>query len=56
MPDYSLIMGDPAKTIMDIRKYVVLGKGRLYPWMTRFSKGMPWEKIGYEKWVCNPNK
>jgi acetyltransferase-like isoleucine patch superfamily enzyme len=50
-PDYSLIIGDPAKLIMDIRKYVVLGKGKLYPWMNRFSRGMPWEGIGYEAWM-----
>ncbi len=49
--DFSLIMGDPAKMVMDIRDYVVLGKGRLYPWMNRFSRGMPWEKMGYEKWI-----
>ena len=49
--DYSLVMGNPAKSIMDIRKYVVLGKGRLYPWMYRFERGMPWENIGYENWM-----
>jgi acetyltransferase-like isoleucine patch superfamily enzyme len=49
-PDYSLIMGNPAKLKMDIRDYVALGRGRLYPWMTRFSRGMPWEKEGYEVW------
>jgi len=49
--DYSFVMGNPAKLIMDIRKYVMLGKGRLYPWMYRFSRGMPWENIGYENWM-----
>jgi acetyltransferase-like isoleucine patch superfamily enzyme len=49
-PDYSLVMGDPAKLVMDIRNYVVLGKGRLYPWMNRFSRGMPWEDLGFEVW------
>jgi acetyltransferase-like isoleucine patch superfamily enzyme len=51
VPDYSLVMGNPAELVMDIRKYVILGKGKLYPWMYRFSKGMPWEKIGYEAWL-----
>ena len=49
--DFSLVMGDPAKVVMDIRKYVILGKGKLYPWMYRFSREMPWEKMGYEKWM-----
>jgi acetyltransferase-like isoleucine patch superfamily enzyme len=51
VPDFSLVMGDPAKLIMDIRKYIKLGKGKLYPWMYRFSRGMPWEEIGYEAWM-----
>lgn len=51
VPDYSLVMGNPAEVLMDIRKYAVLGKGRLYPWMHRFSRGMPWEHIGYEAWM-----
>lgn len=51
VPDYSLVMGEPAKVIMDVRKYVVLGKGHLYPWMNRFSRGMPWAAIGYEAWM-----
>lgn len=50
IPAYSLVMGNPAKLIMDIRKFVILGQGRPYPWMYRFSKGMPWDNIGYEKW------
>lgn len=53
LPDYSLAMGDPAKQIIDLRKFVILGKGKLYPWMYRFSKGMPWENIGYDKWMNN---
>jgi acetyltransferase-like isoleucine patch superfamily enzyme len=51
LPDYSLATGSPAKIIMDIRKYVIFGKGRIYPWMNRFDRGMPWEGIGYEKWM-----
>lgn len=51
IPAYSLAMGNPAKLIMDIRKFVIIGKGRLYPWMHRFTRGMPWENIGYEKWM-----
>lgn len=52
VPDFSLVMGEPAEIKMDVRKYVVLGKGHLYPWMKRFSRGMPWEKKGYEEWIA----
>jgi len=49
--DYSLVMGDPAKLVMDIREYIVLGKGHPYPWMNRFDRGMPWQGIGFETWM-----
>jgi acetyltransferase-like isoleucine patch superfamily enzyme len=49
LPDFSLASGNPL-TVRDIRKYSILGKGHVYPWMTRFDRGMPWEGIGYEEW------
>jgi len=49
--DFSLAMGDPIRVVMDIRKYVVLGKGKPYPWMYRFERGLPWEGIGYDVWI-----
>ena len=36
LPDYSLAVGDPIKVVRDLRKYVVMGKGKPYPWMHRF--------------------
>jgi acetyltransferase-like isoleucine patch superfamily enzyme len=51
IPDFSMVMGNPAKVVMDIRKFAILGIGNVYPWMYRFSKGMPWENIGYENWM-----
>jgi acetyltransferase-like isoleucine patch superfamily enzyme len=51
VPDYSLAMGDPIKIVMDIRKYVVMGKGSPYPWMNRFERGMPWEGLGFDVWI-----
>ena len=51
LEDFSFALGDPAKVIMDVRKFVVLGEGRVYPWMTRFDRGMPWEDIGYDSWI-----
>lgn len=56
LPDYSLAMGDPAKQIIDLRKFFILGKGKMYPWMYRFSRGMPWESIGYEQWMNSKNE
>jgi acetyltransferase-like isoleucine patch superfamily enzyme len=55
MPDFSLAMGDPVKVVMDIRKYVVMGKGRPYPWMDRFDRGMPWQGIGFDAWIQQQN-
>jgi acetyltransferase-like isoleucine patch superfamily enzyme len=50
VPDFSLAMGDPVRVVMDLRKYIVMGKGRPYPWMNRFDRGMPWEGMGFDKW------
>lgn len=49
--DFSFVSGNPAKILMDIRKYVVLGSGKPYPWMYHFERGMPWENIGFENWM-----
>jgi acetyltransferase-like isoleucine patch superfamily enzyme len=54
--DFSLAMGDPIKVVMDIRKYIVLGKGKPYPWMSRFDRGMPWEGMGYDTWILQGAK
>ena len=51
LDDYSLATGDPARVLMDVRKFAILGEGRPYPWMTRFDRGMPWEGIGYDVWM-----
>jgi acetyltransferase-like isoleucine patch superfamily enzyme len=51
VPDCSLAIGDPIKIVKDLRKYVVMGKGKPYPWMTRFDRGMPWQGIGFEVWA-----
>lgn len=56
VPDYSLATGDPARVVMDIRKYVALGKGKPYPWMNRFDRGMPWKGIGYDAWSKQQSK
>jgi UDP-3-O-[3-hydroxymyristoyl] glucosamine N-acyltransferase len=50
LKDFSLATGDPLK-VVDIRKYIVMGKGKVYPWMYRFDRGTPWERIGYDAWI-----
>ncbi len=56
IPDYSFAIGDPAKVMCDIRKFVVMHKGRPYPWMKRFSRGMPWDGVGYTEWLQRQTK
>jgi acetyltransferase-like isoleucine patch superfamily enzyme len=51
LQDFSLATGDPAKVVMDIRDYAVMGMGKPYPWMQRFKRGMPWEQIGFDAWI-----
>lgn len=49
--DYSLAVGVPAKTIKDVRNIKDRETGEAYyPWPLRFSRGMPWENIGFETW------
>lgn len=48
--DFSLVKGDPARFLIDIRKFMVMGKGKPYPWMQRFDRGMPWEGVGFDAW------
>ena len=50
IPSFSLAVGNPARVLMDIRRYAANGKESLYPWMTRFDRGMPWSGIGFEAW------
>lgn len=52
--DYSFINGNPAKRISDVRKvpfFNIDTKKRHYPWQYNFEKNMPWENIGYDKWI-----
>ena len=48
LPDYSFATGTPAKVLRDVRE---LGGGGQYPWMHNFERGMPWNGIGFEKWI-----
>ncbi|MEN9742676.1 MAG: hypothetical protein RLZZ65_481 [Bacteroidota bacterium] len=52
--DYMLVIGNPAKPLKDVReiKDRITGESH-YPWPYNFSRGMPWENIGYENWLSN---
>lgn len=50
--DYQLVLGVPAKSIKDVRDIKDRTTGTShYPWPLRFSRGMPWENIGFDKWI-----
>ncbi|BFO65960.1 DapH/DapD/GlmU-related protein [Chryseobacterium sp. KCF3-3] len=52
--DYSLIIGNPAKKIKDVRELKSKnGKKSHYPWPYNFSRNMPWEHEGFENWKLN---
>lgn len=54
--DYSLIIGNPAKKIKDIRELKSKETNEsYYPWPKNFTRGMPWEIIGFDEWE-NQNK
>lgn len=49
--DYSLIIGNPAKKIKDVRDLKSRETGLShYPWPQNFDRGMPWSEIGFDKW------
>lgn len=52
----SVVAGNPAKEICSIRKIKdkITGE-QVYPWRYSFTRGMPWEKIGYEDWCKSLN-
>lgn len=49
--DYQLVVGIPAKMVKDVREIKDRETGQAhYPWPYRFSRNMPWNEIGFEKW------
>jgi acetyltransferase-like isoleucine patch superfamily enzyme len=52
--DNSFALGTPAKRIGDIREIPskIYPGQKHYPWGHHFSRGMPWEKLGFEKWLA----
>ncbi len=50
--DYSLVTGNPAKFIKDVREIKSKETGKShYPWPYNFERGMPWEQIGFDQWM-----
>lgn len=50
--DYKLAMGHPAKEVKDVRDIISRETGEShYPWPYHFERGMPWEGVGYAKWM-----
>lgn len=57
-PADSFIMGSPAKRVGCLSKMPFFnseGK-RHYPWQKNFERGMPWQGIGYDKWLNLKNQ
>lgn len=51
---YTVVVGNPAKTVSDIReiKSKITGKP-IYPWREHFSRYMPWDGIGFDAWYAS---
>lgn len=51
---YAVAVGNPAKTISDVRKIKNKITGELvYPWREHFSNYMPWDGIGFDAWYAS---
>lgn len=48
----TVVVGNPIKRTFPIQDIKNKQTGeQVYPWKYTFSRGMPWEKLGYEKWL-----
>lgn len=48
------VAGIPAKFIKNTKEIINKSTGEVaYPWMYNFDRGMPWNKIGFDKWNEN---
>lgn len=52
----TVVIGNPASKICLTRdiKSKLTGQ-QIYPWKYTFSRGMPWDKIGYDEWLKSEN-
>ena len=51
VPVETVVFGNPAKPHGSVRDIKNDEGQPAYPWRFHFERGMPWEGIGYEKWV-----
>lgn len=50
---YQVIVGNPGKSIGDIRKIKNKETGEShYPWRYHFNRAMPWENYGFDNWAA----
>ena len=50
---YAVAVGNPAKTISDVRKIRNKITGEpVYPWREHFSNHMPWDAAGFDAWYA----
>lgn len=56
VPAYSVVVGNPAKVIGDVRNITnkITGE-KVYPWRYHFNKYMPWEDSDYNTWYKSLN-
>lgn len=53
---YAVVVGNPAKTVSDVRKIKNKITGEpVYPWREHFSKYMPWDGVGFSAWYASLN-
>ena len=52
VPEKAVVVGNPAKKVADIDEIKSRDtKNSTYPWPLHFSRGMPWETVGFEEWL-----
>lgn len=53
---YAVAVGNPAKSVSDVRKIKNKITGEpVYPWREHFSKHMPWDGVGFDAWYASLN-
>ncbi|MEY4703122.1 MAG: hypothetical protein RIR96_1019 [Bacteroidota bacterium] len=57
VPEFTVVIGSPAKNMGDIRN--IQSKetgGAYYPWPNHFDRGMPWQGMDYNTWLSQQNQ
>lgn len=48
--EYSLVVGNPARKIKDVREMKNKNGDNIYPWRMHFNRAMPWGEDGFTDW------